>query len=385
MSNQAAAQTPRSGLRALPLPVVLAGIGVVATLALGIVVQATAPTPPLIVLSDSGVFAEGSEFNGDSEGSFVIDYVAGPELSSESGAGSVHEMVVEGSPRDVLSELAPLFSLEGTPRESKDYSQAWPGYVVGDENWETPSLVLSWNGSGSWFYTDPTAYPEPVCEEVPLDGEMDEPMGWECAPANPGLPLPTASEARQMAWEIFRAAGLEAGLEDVIVLTDDEWGVGVSAAMTVAGQKTALEWTMFWAPGPVLASASGHSATAVYRGEFETISPRDAVDRLASGSWWGAPPLDYEASFEDVHVSEGMLLDDSIFDEPIVITGSRDTSLVIWDRQGGQWIVPGYALSFGEGEVHSAPVVSLTPDTLQIEKPAVREPLPQPDIALGSR
>ena len=93
-----------------PLPVILAAAGVIATFTLGLVVQGTAPKPPLILLADSGVFAEGSEFAGDP--AFTLDYVAGPELSGSTGTGSVHEMVVQGSPTDVLSQLAPLFSLE---------------------------------------------------------------------------------------------------------------------------------------------------------------------------------------------------------------------------------------------------------------------------------
>ncbi len=385
MSDEAPMGPVLRRLRSLPGPVIWAAVGVVATLTLGIVVQVTAPSQPLIVLADSGLFAEGSGFAEDSDSAFTIDYVAGPELSNAPGVGAVYEMVVEGSPATVLSQLAPLFSLEGEPRVSRDYSEAWPGYVVGEENWDSPSLVLTWNGSGSWFYTDPTAYPEPVCEEVPIQEADEDVVGWECSPANPGLPLPTAAKAQQMAWEIFRDAGLEATLEDVVVLTDDEWGVGVSVAARVAGEPTALEWTMFWAPGPILASASGHSATAVYRGDFDTVSPRDAVDRLSSGSWWGAPAIDYEAALEDVHMLEGLTLEDNIFDEPIGIHGATATSLLIWDNDGGQWIVPGYALSFGESDLHTTTVVSLTEETLRIEKPGLREPLPQPDIAQGKR
>jgi len=380
MSTHAKVRDPSRSLGRFPVPVIVAAAGVIATFTLGLVVQVTAPTSPLIVLADSGIFAEGSEFAGDP--AFTLDYVAGPELSGNPGAGSVYEMVVEGSPADVLSRLAPLFSLEGEPRESRDYSEAWPGYVVGDEDWENPSLLLTWKGSGSWFYTNPTAYPEPVCEEIPAEEGSEELPGWECS-ADPGLALPTASEARRMAWDLFRNAGLEASFEDVVVLTDDEWGVGVSAASRVAGEKTALEWTMFWAPGPVLASATGHSATAVYRGEHETVSPRDAVDRVSSGSWWGAPPIDYEAPHDDFHAQESLVLDDSFFDEPIIVTGATTTSLLIWDSDGGQWIVPGYALSFGDSDSAATAVVSLTADTLRIEKPELTQPVPEPDTARG--
>jgi hypothetical protein len=76
-----------------------------------------------------------------------------------------------------------------------------------------------------------------------------------------------------------------------------------------------------------------------------------------------------------------MVLDDSFFDQPIIITGATTTSLLIWDSDGGQWIVPGYALSYGASDFAATTVVSLTADTLRIEKPELTQPLPEPDIA----
>src|SRR6056300_1688347 len=111
MSNSSEVRALAPHPARFPLPVILAAAGVIATFTLGLVVQGTAPKPPLILLADSGVFAEGSEFAGDP--AFTLDYVAGPELSGNPGVGSVYEMVVEGSPEDVLSQVAPLFSLEG--------------------------------------------------------------------------------------------------------------------------------------------------------------------------------------------------------------------------------------------------------------------------------
>jgi hypothetical protein len=356
-------------------------LGAAVTIGIGATVQVVAPGPALIVLLDSGVFAEGSEFSGDSSLYVAVDYEASEQLSREPGAGSVFEMVLEGTPEITLGVLGEIFSVEGEPSTSEYFSPEWPGYSLGSEDWSGPSIVLTWNGSGSWYYTDPAAYPEPICEEVPAPEGSGKPPGFECVPAVADLPLPSEAEAREMAWEKLTAAGLEAERSDINILTNDEWGIGVSVASKVGGEPTALEWTMFWAPGPVLASASGHSASAINRGEFETLSPFDTVERLASGSWWGAPAIDYDHLDEDFHAHDGPLVQDGPQESTLTISAATSTSLLVWDSEGGQWIVPGYFLSFGEDEWERTAVISLGEDVLRIEAPASLEPEPGVDDA----
>lgn len=371
------------GITALPRPVSYLGLSALLVIATGIVVQSVAPPKPLIVISDSGMFAEGSEFSGDSSLYLQVDYLAGDQLSQEEGSAPVYEMVLEGTPEGVLATLGDVFEVEGEAAQSDYYSLDWPGYAMGAEDWSGPSLVLTWNGSGSWYYSDPAAYPEPLCEEIPAAEGSDELPGWECVPDNPELPLPSAAQATTRALEAFQAVGLEATLEDVHVLADDEWGIGVSVSSRVNGQPTALEWTMFWAPGPVLASASGHSSKAVKRGNFDTISPFAAVDRLVSGSWWGAPAVDYD-HLDSFHSHDGPLVTDGLLDGgPVTIISSTPTSLLVWDSSGGQWIVPGFFLSYGEEEWEQSAVISLSSDVLSIIPPAAPEPLTVSEGARG--
>src|SRR5690606_37344216 len=48
-----------------------------------------------------------------------------------------------------------------------------------------------------------------------------------------------------------------------------------------------------WSPLGEIAWASGHAVDVVERGEYDTISARDAVQRLADGRWFGAAGPDY--------------------------------------------------------------------------------------------
>lgn len=381
---QRLASSLRALITELPRPVSYLGLSVLLVMVTGVIVHSVAPPKPLIVLSDSGIFAEGSEFSGDSSLYVHVEYQAGDQLSQETGTGPVFEMILKGTPEGVLATLGDVFDVEGEASQSDYYSSDWPGYALGAEDWSGPSLVLTWNGSGSWYYSDPAAYPEPLCEEVPAPEGSDELPGWECVQADPDLPLPSAADAQTMALDMFRQAGLEAELDDVHILTNDEWGVGVSIASQVNGQDTALEWTMFWAPGPVLASASGHSSEAVYRGEYETISPYQAVERLASGSWWGAPAVDYDHLDGGFHSHDGpLVMDGSLGTEPLRIISSTTTSLLVWDSNGGQWIVPGFFLSYGEEEWERSAVVSLSDEVLQFEDTVAPPSLPQREDARG--
>jgi hypothetical protein len=114
---------------------------------------------------------------------------------------------------------------------------------------------MTWSGTGAWGYSNPAAFPECLFSEVPAPEGFEEPY-YECENPTPSGRVPTEAEARVEAAKIFQATGLPVSAEDVRVLTIDEWGVGVSAALVVDGVETALEWSLYFAPGPILASAT---------------------------------------------------------------------------------------------------------------------------------
>ena len=385
MPNPSPFSRLRQGLwaraRNTPTPVFALAVGVALTMGVGLVVQTVAPQPPLIVIADSGTFAEGADSLSESSLFVEFDYLAGKGLSSQPGQGAVYEMVLEGTPEGALRTLGTFFGVEGDVFQSEYFSPQWQGYVMGSQDWSGPSLTMTWNGSGGWYYSDPSVYVDPICEEIPAPEGSGELPGWECYPPETGLALPSPAEAQALAQEAFRVGGLDVATEDIYVLSDDEWGIGVSATMVVGGEPTALEWTMYWVPGPTLASASGHSGRAVSRGLYDTVSPVDAVRRLASGSWWGAPAVDYEHFDHDVHAEESSLGEGQPFEaSELTIIGSTATSVLVWDAFGGQWIVPGYLLRYGQEEWERASVISLKEGVINLQEvTTIDESPPQED------
>jgi len=372
-----------------PRPVVILASGMVATVVVGGVVQVFAPErAPLIVLADSGFSAAESQMPGDSFRFAEADYRAGAELSDKPGEGVVYEMVLGGTPEDRVSELGRYFGVEGEPRPSEYFDPQWPGYVVGPEDWSGPSVVLSWNGSGTWYYSNPDAYPESICEEVSATESVEGVTGIECRTPDPVGPLPSPEEAKAEAAEAFRAGGFVVSTDAIEVLVDDEWGIGVSATTPVGGSATALEWSMYWAPGPILASASGHAATAVSRGTYDTISPVAALERMSSGRWWGAPPLDYDNLYPEEFYADGVPYDAPVEQdsgEPlrVEVGSSTPTLLLVWDALGGAWLVPGYLMRFGEQEWESSVVIAVGDGVIQIQEVMLIDSMVVPEVRAG--
>jgi len=370
-----------AGIRQSPWPVGAMALGMVATITFGVVLSANAPerVPPFLVLASSS--HEESELMADeSMMAIELDYQAGAALSHEPGSGSVYRLSLEGSPEVVLEQLGKTLGILGSAQESTYFDPRWPGYVLGPEDWSGPSLMLNWQGTGSWYYSNPAAYQDPVCDEVSSQ-ESEEGFTYECENSAAGGDLPSAEEAKKSAAETFSATGFIVSPEDIHVLVNDEWGVGVSATVAVEGIPTAMEWSMFWAPGPVLASVAGHAAIPVKEGTFDTISPRDAVSRLASGMWWGAVAAPYyaedelsqeqEAFDEFPEAEEGQFQPGDVIE--VVVEDFDQTLVMMWDVNGAAWIVPGYILRFGEAVWDSAAVTSLEDGVVDIQEVTIEE------------
>lgn len=361
------------------------------------------------------------------------EYRAGEGLSSEGGRGEVYQLELSGTPQALLSTVGDSLGVEGTPSESEYSSPEWPLYVLGAEDWTAPSITVTWSGTGNWYFNNPVAYPEPICSEVPASADGQTPSYIDCVNPEPAGPLVTPEEAKAQAVELFRATGLDVSAENVRVLSNDEWGVGVAASMEIGGVDTALEWTMFWAPGPVLASASGHAVTVRERGGYDTISPVAAVERLSSGMWWGAPSPSF---YESLTTSGGLARDVGVAEmteeappevlpepgnpgegtpgeevpgepgageeptpepeplpeplpEPVMpeepeiisltVTDAEATLLLVWDASGNAWLVPGYVMRHGEDPWAWTTVISLMDGILQMPEPMPISIMPVPE------
>ena len=186
-----------------------------------------------------------------------------------------------------------------------------------------------------------------------------------------------------MAVELLQKSGLDVTESDITVLADDEWGVGLSAIQQLEGADTALEWSVFFGPGPTLASVSGHAATPVSRGEFSTVSPLVAVERLASGQWWGSPAPLYHSGFDSVF-TEGLAVEEPYYPEPgevitLTVESSEEAPLLVWDASGTAWLVPGYIMRHGSEPWNASAVISVEEGVIALPEPTMMDIMPLPE------
>ncbi len=277
------------------------GVGVTAA-ALVIVAGALSPANgPLIVLADSPnpqPAAAGSSAVSDSKMMMMpfvnYEYVAGDNLSTSSGRGHVYRLNLNGTPESVLQRAATYFGVMGAPQKSQYFDPNWPTYVVGPEDGTSPSVTVSWTGTGSWWYSNPAAYPEQACLHEHRVGKGSDAY-VECTeyePAITGL-NPSESETRRLASEFFKSMGVSFDVADITVMVD-EWSSFASIAIKVAGHPTAIEWSMSWSGNGEISWAQGNSVSIVDAGEFGTVSDAAAVDRLADWRWFGSGPTNFQ-------------------------------------------------------------------------------------------
>ena len=338
------------------------------------------PEPgPLIVLAESAAMQVESS---DESALYVeYEYLAGEGISAVEGSGKVYQLELRGDPLELLESLGNVFEVEGDPTPSQFFDEMWPGYVLGPEDWSGPTLNLTWSGTGPWYYSNPAAYQEPVCREVPPEESSEELGGFECENPEPKGPLPSLTEATSLAADLFKRSGLDVRESDITVLANDEWGVGLSAIVQVDGADTALEWSVFFGPGPTLASVSGHAASPVSRGEFTTVSPLVAVERLASGQWWGSPAPLYHSGFDTLIADEPL---QENYPEPgdlitLTVDSADEAPLLVWDARGTAWLVPGYIMRHGSEPWNASAVISLQDGVIELPEPMMVGIMPLPE------
>jgi hypothetical protein len=367
---------------ALGIAIVLAMVG-----SLTLIAGLLAPRP-LIALgsqtqSKESLAARGFTTSSDSKMAmmpYIFEYVAGPELSDDGGKGKVFELKLEGSPEQVLERAGQAFGIPGEVKKSAYWSAENPSYFIGSEDGSSPSVSIWWNGTGSWFYSNNP----PMSEQPCLRTDKAEDGSEYCAEYPVLLPtpelIPSRSEVLAEAQRIFAATGLNVSADEIIVYRD-EWSASASASQKVAGQETAITWSMGYDSKGNLSWASGNSVTAVERGEFQTISAKNAVKRLSDWRWYGSPPNSAYPPMEATNRSSTLDLPavspGEIETVVITINGSTNHLLQIWDKSGASWLVPGYGLKGSNGSVNFA--VSLIEGVIELPEPVAIEPgMPEP-------
>lgn len=281
-----------------------------------LVVTSTLPREPLFTAAGSaGATAALGTGEGMSSSDMRIGmyidyrYEPGAGLSRDGGTGSVYQLRRTGSAESRLTDVARTLGLSGAPAKASYFDPAYPTWTIGPEDGTAPSVVITWAGTGNWWYNDPTATPQYVCGATPLEGETTEgaapdaaapdqividPPVCESQPVEPSENFaPSESDARRLAHDLFAATGLDVPAESIRV-TADEWQTTATASLTVDGTETAIDWSVGWSTSGKISFAYGHSIEVVDRGSFDTVSATDAVGRLADWRWYGAAGPEYQ-------------------------------------------------------------------------------------------
>jgi hypothetical protein len=305
---------------------------------------------------------------------YIYNYVAGENLSDATSKGHVYKVELSGNPISLLTKLAAVFGVEGETVSQKidmgTDAASYDFFTVGAQDGKSKTLNLSWIGSGSWWFSDPAAYSQSEC--------TDQAACVYVEPKPTPELVPTKAEAMSEAIRIFKSLGFEAKPEQINVQSN-EWGAWASASVQLNGEDTPIEWSVSWSSNGKISSVSGHSMKFVDKGEFKTISARDAVSRLSDWRYNGSlassqydkyytQPLSAYGSpttkdlTNDVAVDPGVSIDQPVAEPSpttitVVVDKAIEVHVMIWDSTGSNWLVPGYIMTSDQGTL--SPVYSL--------------------------
>ena len=324
----------------------------------------------------------------------AYEYVASPNLSATPGQGVVYQLVLDGTPAQRLSEFAEIFGEQGNVELEEWSTQYFPSYKLENDD---SYFSLYWHGSGIINYSSKRNWLDEDCyltDEDIIEPEAETRPVEGCEPL-PTVEMPSESVLAAEAYETISQAGFTGSVTD-ITIERYQWGASGFATTYVDGSETAIEWYISWDQTGQISNVSGHLARAVNMGVMNTISPKDAVNRIDKGYWFGAAPRSsYNYSLSESVSS--LPAESEIFDEPIediaeqpaveepeleilpvepmpiggepeviqlVIKDYTESILLIEDSQGNGWLVPGYLLETDQGWFE--PIVSLEEDAVEL-------------------
>lgn len=379
----------------------LSGGSIAAVSALALVVGLATPQQPLIQMANAPAGRAESTVASDAidPGMKMIapvwieyDYDA-TALSDETGRGTVYQLVLEGDVKERLQQLADYFGIEGEIREEEWSSKEYPTFSIGKPERQ---VSVTWAGTGNFYFNawDPSSY---KCENKTVT--LEDGTSYEsCEPISTPELIPSEEKIRTEAFELFETFGLGVAKERIRV-DRSEWGASAIASVQVDGQDTALEWWVNYDGAGNLSNASGHFAKPQARGEFNTVSAKEAATRIKDGRWFGSPSSSVWNQYSpNMRTADAVTLpavepapEETTKDAPatseeeqveivpqkvtLKLTGSESTLLMIYDKSGGAWLVPGYILKNDQGWFDA--VIALVEGVIELPEPYAVEPMPE--------
>jgi hypothetical protein len=331
-------------------------------------------------------------------------YSPGDSLSKDTSQGNAYKFTLAGDGTPEFKALTKWFGVNGDPvKNPYDYDENH--FFIGDvDNYNTESLNLYWSNLGSWYYSNPM-----MQEESNVNCSKDEALGEELKPDNiaqedsisesdlnggrieacysdpkPPVDLPTIGKAKDTAYELFSAMGIDINVSEIKIY-QDEWSVSASYALMVEGEKTSVSFDVYWT-GKEITYASGSFARPVLIQKVDMVSPYSAVSRIEDYRWWGSyyqDPSDYSIGFaQSMEDSSPMvdtpnntgeidgeniqeeLIEPTIETVEVAFDSAEQKLLMVWSQTGDVWLLPGYVYQTENGKYYGSPSVVGVEDSL---------------------
>jgi hypothetical protein len=386
------------GMKLNPSRLVIAVLVGIALLGVSLLAINVKKSQPLISLSQTGASSQVGSGNQQADSKmmmpnpFSYNFVADDSLSDETGAAQVFELQLTGNPKLILQKVADALSVDGAIFEPEYSTKEFPTYLIGSQDGMGPSVSINWSGTGNWWFNDPSAYPSAECLkfETSDDGTKYCSSYAEQKPT-PDL-LPSKAQIISEAINIFAATGHKVTASEIDT-NISEWGASAYTSLKIGGQDSPIEWSVNWGSNGKIGSVSGNSVVAVGRGEYPTISDKTAVSRMSDWRYSGQLAQSVWAKYQSNNdgrmiAYDGIAASEPSVDSPtdsattspepspsvvtVTISKALKTNVMIWDKSGRAWIVPGCIL-FGNGWI--TPVFTLEEGIVELPDPVEISPM----------
>jgi hypothetical protein len=320
--------------------------------------------------------------------SIEIDYVAGENLSADTGSGSIYEFVNNTTAKEFSAAIKRALKISG-------------GFVTETYDVETPNgtekvtyfnlqsgavnvYISDTNGALSFNYSNGNAWVMGECVKEETSAEMpDVTYCVENAPVK--ADLPTDKEAIEQALELFSGLGLETTPAD-ITLNRAEDSLYAFAPIKVDGKSTGLSWDIAWGNTGKISSMNGYAVDAVKVADVSTISAKDTVKRMNDFRWMasGSAELYQTASVISSRMSAEVMPTEGEI-QKILVVKATETQGIIYDANGKMFSVPSYAL-YAENEDYARVYVSVEDGVIKLPEPIVwpQDDMIEPEVKIDS-
>jgi len=266
-------------------------------------------------------------------------------------------------------------------------------WQVGSTDGSGPSLGLSPDGQGTLSYYDPSVDPWGCLPADTATSSSDgsdpsiEPREQECSERDLG-PAPGTDAAKARLSEVLAALGVDVSTYELVAedYGDEQWSY-VSAFQVIDGQRTGVTWSASLT-GAGLSSLYGSTAEVVSLGEYDVVSPAEAVARLGDPRFGASGGYPYIAEGTAGIAEDGGTAVMPAPDAPdgpdpaeptlptvpgagtsfswpvqeIQITGARLGVAMNWQADGAVVLVPTYELTGADGSTWT--VIAVADDAL---------------------